>query len=552
MSADPTVADATVPDPPPPDHDRPLGNLALSLSGGGYRAAAFHLGSMRLMDRVGLLPGVVGLSTVSGGSIVGMAWVASLLDGKPFSQFYDEFSRYLVENNVIAEALEGLTGERGGGGQQWASLTRAAADVYARPNLFGDRRFAEVLGARGLQLEEAIFNSTEFHTGRDFRFRRGENPAPGLENPSYHLPRSVAMHLRLADIVAASQCFPGGYEPLVFPQDFRWTASYPLQSAVNELGPEFRGGLPLMDGGIYDNQGMESLLLAFEGTSATTLMISDVSSRVTAIYDVPPNPASRGHVTLKGVERLGWLLFLLAVASFVVLAWHGAETMRDGDWRPVDWLLYVIPGVLAAGTAGGLAWLRHSLKQGFIALRTTIDTRAWPSLSRLTVPEFMQMMVLRITSLLALTSGVFMERIRGLVYGMVAGDADFRGRTVRNLIYALEMEDPAFFREHRWLEPSPALVELSQTAQAVPTTLWFTGKDQFDALEACGEATACQVLLRHIVEDRRGQYEAEGSPLHDLFTRLRAEWDAFNTAPPRPSTQPAAPPAPAAGSLWGS
>jgi hypothetical protein len=545
--------DPAVPAPPPPDHTRPLGNLALSLSGGGYRAAAFHLGSMRLLDRVGLLPGVVGLSTVSGGSIIGMAWVASLIDGKPFERFYDEFSCYLVENNIIALALEGLTGDRKGGDQQWASLIRAAADVYARPNLFGDRRFAEVLGADGLQLEEAIFNSTEFHTGRDFRFRRSKNPAPGLENPDYRLPRSVAMHLRLADIVAASQCFPGGYEPLVFPQDFRWTPAYPLQSAVGELGPAYKGGLPLMDGGIYDNQGMDSLLLAFEGTSATTLVISDVASRNDDIYNVPPHGASRGHVTLMGVQRIGFLLFLLAVASFVVLARDGWQTARAGDWGPRDYLLYLVPGLLAAGTAGALAWLRHSLKQGFLALRKTIDTRAWPSLSRLTVPEFMQMMVLRVTSLLALTSSIFMEHIRNMMYDKVAGDADFRGRTVKNLIYALEREDPAFFREHRWLQPSPALVQLSQTAQAVPTTLWFTGQDQFDALECCGEATACYVLLRHIVEDRRGQYEAEGLPLHALFTRLRAEWDAFNRAPASPAASP--PPssstAPTAVSLWG-
>jgi Patatin-like phospholipase len=545
------MADPTVPDPPPTDRARPLGNLALSLSGGGYRAAAFHLGSMRLMDRVGLLPGVVGLSTVSGGSIIGMAWVVSLIDGKPFSRFYDEFSCYLVDNNIIAEALEGLTGDRKGGDQQWASLIRAAADVYARPDLFGDRRFDEVLGARGLQLEEAIFNSTEFHTGGDFRFRRGENPAPGLENPNYRLPRSVAMHLRLADVVAASQCFPGGYEPLVFPQDFRWTPSYPLQSAVNELGQQFRGGLPLMDGGIYDNQGMDSLLLAFEGTSATTMVISDVASRVEDIYDVPPHGASRGHVTLKGVGRIGWVLFLLALASFVVLAWHGVETLRRGDWRPMDWLLYIIPGLLAAGTAGALAWLRHSLVQGNATLVKTIDTRAWPSLSRLTVPEFTQMMVLRVTSLLALTSSVFMEHIRKMMYDKVATDADFHGRTVKNLIYALELEEEALWTAHPWLRPCPALVELSQSAQAVPTTLWFTGKDQFDALEACGEATACYVLLKHIVHDRPGQYEAEGSPLHDLFTRLRAEWDTFNRAPARPSTPPAAPTSPTTVSLWG-
>src|SRR5437764_2102879 len=49
----------------------PLGNLAVSFSGGGYRAAGFHLGVLRLLERVGLLPSVAALSTVSGGTIVG-------------------------------------------------------------------------------------------------------------------------------------------------------------------------------------------------------------------------------------------------------------------------------------------------------------------------------------------------------------------------------------------------------------------------------------------------------------------------------------------------
>jgi predicted acylesterase/phospholipase RssA len=522
----------------------------MSLSGGGYRAAAYHLGTMRLLDRVGLLPSVVGLSTVSGGTICGMAWVVSLIEGKPFGEFYEHFRKYLIDNNVIGEALEGLTGERGHASHQWASLIGAASDVYARPNLFGDRNFGEVLGAKGLQLEEAIFNSTEFHTGLDFRFRRSDRPRTILGNHNYRLPRAVAQHIRLADIVAASSCFPGGFEPLVFPQQFHWPAQYPLDAALNDLGPDFDSGLPLMDGGIYDNQGVESLLLAFDDSTATTLLISDVSARNKEMYRVPANPTSRGWLTLNGAFWIGRLLFLLAVASTLVLAEHGWSAMRDGEWRPENLLLYLVPGLLSAGVAGALWWVHRRLKDVNHLLQSSVDVEAWSSLKKLTAPEFTQMLVLRITSLLALTSSIFMARIRRLVFNRVFDDKDFEKRRISNLIYSMTRNQPALFEAHPWLRPSPDLVTLAQTAERMPTTLWFTEPAQFTTQCLAGEATCCFVLLRHLVEDRNGQYEEPGAPLHDLYTRLRAEWDAFNGAA---ATADAATPLPpqSGPSIWG-
>lgn len=532
------------------DPQRPLGNMAVSLSGGGYRAAAYHLGTLRLMDRVGLLPSVVGLSTVSGGTICGMAWVVSLIEGKPFGKFYDHFSQYLINNNVIGEALEGLTGERGHAGHGWASLIGAASDVYARPNLFGDRNFGEVLAAKGLQLEEAIFNSTEFHTGLDFRFRRSDRPRAILGNRNYPLPRDVAQHIRLADIVAASSCFPGGFEPLVFPQHFHWPAEYPLDAALNDLGPDFDRGLPLMDGGVYDNQGVESLLLAFNDSTATTLLISDVSARNREMYNVPAEPTSRGWLTLNGVFWIGRLLFLLAVASTLVLAEHGWSAMRDGEWRPENLLLYLVPGVLSAGVAGALWWVHRRMKDVNHLLESSVDVHAWPSLKKLTTPEFTQMLVLRITSLLALTSSIFMARIRRLVFGRVFDDENFAGRRISNLIYSMTRNHPELFEAHPWLRPSPHMVTLAQTAERMPTTLWFTAPAQFTTQCRAGEATCCFVLLRHLVEDRRGEYEEPGTPLHDLYTRLRTEWDAFNDAAPAAGAA-AAPPPHTGPSIWG-
>lgn len=531
------------------DPQRPLGNLALSLSGGGYRAAAFHLGSLCLMHRVGLLPSVVGLSTVSGGTICGMAWVVSLIEGKKFDDFYSSFSQYLIDNNVIGLALDGLTAERRSG--QWASLIRAAADVYARDNLFGDRRFGSVLKAPGLQFEEAIFNSTEFHTGLDFRFRRSTTPRTLLGNRNYPLPRAVAEHIRLADIVAASSCFPGGFEPLVFPQQFHWPADFPLESAVAKLGKRFETGLPLMDGGIYDNQGVGSLLLAFKNSSATTLVISDVSGRDRRMYDVPATPGSRGWLTLKWIWRLALLLVVLALASAGVLAWQGFQTARHGDWRPEDYLLYLVPGALAAGVGIGLWWARRRLREANRLLEKTVDVEAWPSLKELTVPEFTQMLALRITSLLALTSKVFMARIRRLVFGRVFDNDKYKGKRIANLIYAMDTPEPALFSQHPWLRPNDHLVGLARTAEQMATTLWFTEESEFTTQEQAGEATICYVLLKHIVEDHKGRYEAQGSPLHELFQTLRAEWERFNAPVPAPSAAPPASGGSGKVSIWG-
>ncbi len=61
-----------MPDDARPPHPR-LGEIALSLSGGGFRAAAYHLGVLRLLDRAGLLGDVSVISTASGGSFVGAA-----------------------------------------------------------------------------------------------------------------------------------------------------------------------------------------------------------------------------------------------------------------------------------------------------------------------------------------------------------------------------------------------------------------------------------------------------------------------------------------------
>ena len=56
----------------------PIRDIGLCLSGGGYRAAAYHLGALLRLNQAGLLPRLRTVSSVSGGSIVaaflGLHW----------------------------------------------------------------------------------------------------------------------------------------------------------------------------------------------------------------------------------------------------------------------------------------------------------------------------------------------------------------------------------------------------------------------------------------------------------------------------------------------
>src|SRR5690242_16413769 len=72
--------------------------IGLTLSGGGCRAIAFHLGCLRALKHLGLLDRVLVLSTVSGGSVIGACFHAH---GGDFESF---------EAKVRAVLTKGLVG----------------------------------------------------------------------------------------------------------------------------------------------------------------------------------------------------------------------------------------------------------------------------------------------------------------------------------------------------------------------------------------------------------------------------------------------------------
>jgi len=71
-----------------PQHSK----LGLALSGGGHRAAFFHVGVLARLAELGLLRPVQVISTVSGGSIIGALYylhVKNLLESKADAEISD-------------------------------------------------------------------------------------------------------------------------------------------------------------------------------------------------------------------------------------------------------------------------------------------------------------------------------------------------------------------------------------------------------------------------------------------------------------------------------
>jgi len=424
-----------------------LERLALSLSGGGYRAAAFHLGVLTFLHRIDLLKNVRAISTASGGSIAAAFYAHSLARGETFEQFSDRFKKFLLDVDVIDEALS-----RGG------KLITAAADVYATAidTTLGDLQRSHD------HLEELSFNATDFTHGVAFRFVKTQSTRVRCGNNYVRIEPEVAEKIRVADAVAASSCFPGAFEPIVFPDDFRLGGSEPV---------------PLMDGGIFDNSGIESLLLIRERCEIDAIIVCDADATETPLYR---EPAIRGGGFVR-VWFVALLLALVDVAAFIA-TWQSRH-------RP-------LPAIFCAFIAVALTALF------IVAFRASRRHRPllWRRAMRLTVRDLVRAVVLRASSVVALSSRVFMRRMRGLIYARA-----FRTSTavIDNLIYDLVEE-----------KPTDGIRDLARRAATMATTLWFDDEKTMNELIEVGEITTCFNLLRVLDDERCMEAWAEFKKRH--------------------------------------
>jgi predicted acylesterase/phospholipase RssA len=511
-------------------------HIGLALSGGGYRAAGFHLGLLSYLNHVDLLKQVKMISTVSGGTFTGAKYTLSLVAEQSFTEFYQEFYNFLKNTKLVELALNNLSKKQSQTPSLRNDLITATAQAYAetflkdangKPYLFGD-----ILNAN-IPLKEVIFNATEFRTGLAFRFQCSANSKAIIGNGNISIDKSDAADIRIADIVAASSCFPGGFEPLAFPGDFNWSDSNILNNVRSIVHQKLPEDIALMDGGIYDNQGIESLWLAEKRSDylLDLFIISDVDERPDSWYSFP-NPLKVSNLTLQTIDWLSKTLIIFCIFTLVTIGYEFIKDYINDQLIWLDFFLYIIPLLLAAATAFILFWSRNIIKNRILPTIPQVGILAWNDLKTLTLNQVINGIQLRLTSLQAMAGSIFMNRIRTMGFRFIYQQYQDKNRKklISNLIYDLKTGSQ-LAQLPGVNPPSPEILKIINAAANMPTTLWFTEDKQLDNLIISGQVTACYNLMVYITRIHGDKPSLYPDDIQILWGRLVTDWDKLCSHP---------------------
>ena len=241
--------------------------IALCLSGGGFRSALFHMGALRRLNELAILSRVDTISSVSGGSVLS-AYLLQQMQPWPEAgsvlpnwetQVAAPFRAFASKNLRTGPLLERWL-------RPWNWLNSGVAIAALA------RRFEKNLTSFRLSAlpdrPRFVFCSTDMVFRVNWIFERdkvGDYQA-GYATPTPDWP--------IARAVAASACFP----PLFGPMPMRVIVPL-LRGGRFPQGQERQkllSGLRLTDGGVYDNLGLEpvwknhQLLLVSDGGAPFT------------------------------------------------------------------------------------------------------------------------------------------------------------------------------------------------------------------------------------------------------------------------------------------
>ncbi|PSW91412.1 hypothetical protein C9J52_19215 [Photobacterium iliopiscarium] len=230
----------------------------LALSGGGFRATLYALGSLWRMNEDGLLTELDTITSVSGGSIaVGLLMLK--WEELAFEEIDASQGRYRATNfkEVIADPLITFCS------QTITSMSRiilhtlnpkttAATEVRKKYEtlLFGGTRLCDIPDHP--LAPEFIFYGTNLDTGASVRISK-------REIRDYHIGSASEHGITLAQAISISSGFPPFLAPIrLCGRNWTWSdTSYSRIPA--EQVYQFRERLDLCDGGLYDNMGLEMI-----------------------------------------------------------------------------------------------------------------------------------------------------------------------------------------------------------------------------------------------------------------------------------------------------
>lgn len=226
--------------------------IGMALSGGGFRAAAFHLGAFRKLHQLGLLWKLDLLTCVSGGSIAG----AFLACHWGEDDALDKLEAYLRNTSIaVSSVIGGIL-------DPFHSRLDKLAATYEH-DLYGQRTLGSLKNGPRLYL-----NATNLATGNMFFFVTGGQG--DAEMGEWELGTTDAPDFPISRAVAASSAFPPVFPPLKINQ-----SEFPAARV------EY---VTLADGGVYDNLGVNPL---FRKRNALDYLIVSDGGKPFAIDERP-------------------------------------------------------------------------------------------------------------------------------------------------------------------------------------------------------------------------------------------------------------------------
>jgi NTE family protein len=259
---DPTVTPETLLS----DDDRPKAGkleegVALCLSGGGYRAMLFHLGTLWALNDHGWLPKIDRISSVSGGSItagvLGMNWASLLFNDSKAANFGD----------LVVKPIRKLAGK--------TLDVKAVLNGIFKTGSINDKLTAaydkELFKKKTLQhlpdRPRFVINATSVQSGALFRFSK-----PYVWD--YRVGRIDNAPISLAAAVGASSAFP----PILSPAAIDLAKFSIVPGSGTDLQkPPYTQRAILTDGGVYDNMGIETAWKRYK-----TILVSDAGGKMQA------------------------------------------------------------------------------------------------------------------------------------------------------------------------------------------------------------------------------------------------------------------------------
>ena len=390
------------------------GKVGLALSGGGFRAALFHLGVLARLAECNVLRSVETLSTVSGGSIVGAHYYLALrhlLQTRPDHDIrrrdYVELVRQLMEESMIGvgqnlrvRALEELKPNLRMIFSSAYSRSMRMGELYEK-HLFGQVRDAHdrehMRRLRGLPVYPAttvqgggadsgftpksgnwqryakvpnlMLNTTSLNSGHNWHFTaRWMGEPPGLVGDEIDMneryrrlyyeqaPSEVLRDYPLAYAVAASSCVPAMFEPLPLPE------LYPGRT------------VRLVDGGVHDNQGMAGLF----NDGCDFILCSDASGQM----ESEDNPANgmlgvfwRSNSILQDRVREAQYRDIKARAdSHALKGLFFVHLKQELESSPIDWMGSDDPQDEACGPTCTSYRVDREIQRLLSEIRTDLDS----------------------------------------------------------------------------------------------------------------------------------------------------------------------------------